>query len=94
MKYSQKKKIDKQLEKCKSQFEILSCDTVKQMIRSVSSKSCSLVPVPTHILKTDYFDAIGSVITAIVNESLTSDEFLSALKQSLICPVLTEEARS
>ena len=64
------------------------------MIRSVSSKSCSLHPVPTHILKTDYFDAIGSVITAIVNESLTSDEFPSALKQSLICPVLTEEARS
>ena len=33
-----------------SQFE-LSCDTVKQIIRSLSSKSCSLDPVPSHLLK-------------------------------------------
>ena len=34
-----------------SQFGIFSCDTVKQMIRSVSSKSCSVDPVPSHLLK-------------------------------------------
>ena len=34
-----------------SQFEIFSCDTVKQIIRSLSSKSCSLDPVPSHLLK-------------------------------------------
>ena len=43
-----------------SQFEIFSCDTVKQIIRSLSSKSCSLDPVPTHILK-NHLDAIGPV---------------------------------
>ena len=54
------------------QFEIFSCDTVKQKqtIRSVSSKSCSLDPVPTHIVK-NHLEATGPVITAIVNESLT-----------------------
>ena len=70
-----------------SQFGILSCHTVKQIIRSLSSKSCSLDPVPTHILK-NYIDAIGPVITVIVNESLTSGEFPSALKRSLIRLVL------
>ena len=34
-----------------SQFEIFSCDTVKQIIRSLLSKSCSLDPVPSHLLK-------------------------------------------
>ena len=43
--------------------------------------------VPTHILK-NHLDAIGPVITAIVNESLTFGEFPSALKRSLIRPVL------
>ena len=70
-----------------SQFEIFICDTVKQIIRSLSSKSCSLDPIPTHLLK-DQLDAIAPVITAIVNESLTSGEFPSALIQPLIRPVL------
>ena len=43
-----------------SQFEIFSCDMVKQIIRSLLSKSCSLDPVPTHILK-NHLDAIGPV---------------------------------
>ena len=43
-----------------SQFEIFSCDTVKQIIRSLSGKSCSLDPVPTHILK-NHLDSIGPV---------------------------------
>ena len=57
------------------------------MIRSLSSKSCSLDPIPTHLLK-NHLDAIAPVITAIVNESLTSGEFPSALIQPLIRPVL------
>ena len=69
------------------QFEIFSCDTAKQIIRSLSSKSCSLDPVPTHILK-NHLDVIRPVIIAIVNESLTSGEFPSPLKRSLIRLVL------
>ena len=57
------------------------------MFRSLSSKSCSLDPVPTHILK-NHLDAIGPVITVIVNISSTSGEFPSALKRYLIRPVL------
>ena len=34
-----------------SQFEIFSCDTFKQIIRSLSSKSCSVDLVPSHLLK-------------------------------------------
>ena len=43
----------------------------KLSVRSLSSKSCSLDPVPTYLLK-NHLNAIGPVITAIVNESFTS----------------------
>ena len=57
----------------------VSCSTVKNTIQSVSTKTCSLDPLLTFVIK-NYVDLISPMITYIVNQSLTKEEFPSLLK--------------
>ncbi len=75
---------------CDSQFSAfapLSCDEVKKLIIRSPTKSCSLDPIPTSVMK-QCLDLLLPVITAIINLSLSTGEFPSAYKLALITPLI------
>ncbi len=61
--------------------------SVQSTIKSLSSKSCPLDPLPTHLVK-NCLPSLLSFITMIVKESLSNGEFPSALKLSYVRPYL------
>jgi hypothetical protein len=68
-------------------FQPVTPDEVGKIISSSPSKSCSLDPVPTPLVKS-VIDLLKPVITEIVNCSLTSGTFPSNYKDALVTPVL------
>ena len=46
----------------------VSCSTVKNIIQSLPTKTCSLHPIPTFVIK-NYIDLLSPTITYIVNLS-------------------------
>ena len=64
--------------------------TVKNIIQSLSTKTCSLDPLPTFVIK-NYVDLLSPMITNIVNQSLTTGEFPSLLKLSHVRPCLKKD---
>ena len=68
----------------------VSCSTVKNTIQSLSTKTCSLDPLPTYVIK-NYVDFLSPVITNIVNQSLSTGEFPSPLKLSHVRPRLKKD---
>ena len=69
-----------------SEFKLLSSGDIEEIIKSSPSKSCSLDPIPTTLLK-DHLCVLLPLITRIVNLSLGS-LFPSSLKKSIISPLL------
>ena len=69
-----------------SEFKLLSYGDVEEIIKSSPSKSCSLHPIPTILLK-DHLCVLLPIITRIANLSLAS-LFPSSLKKSIITPLL------
>ena len=65
----------------------VSCSTVKNTIQSVSTKTCSLDPLLTFVIK-NYVDLLSPMIIYIVNQSLITGEFPSLLKLSHVRPRL------
>ncbi len=68
-------------------FRQLTTEDVRELISSSPNKSCCLDPIPTVLLKR-FIDFLVSPITAILNLSLSSGIFPSALKNSSISPLL------
>ena len=68
-------------------FRQLNTDDVRELISSSPNKSCCLDPIPTVLLKR-FIDFLVSPITAILNLSLSSGTFPSALKHASISPLL------
>ena len=68
----------------------VSCSTVKNTIQSLSTKTGSLDPLPTYVIK-NYVDFLSPVITNIVNQSLSTGEFRSPLKLSHVRPRLKKD---
>lgn len=60
---------------------------VIKIIKKSPSKSCTLDPLPTALLKTN-LDSIAPIITNIVNMSLSSSVIPNKLKQALITPLI------
>ena len=73
-----------------SKFRTASEDEIRKIIRSASSSTCSLDPLPTGLLK-DNLDALVPVITAIVNKSLEDGTFPSNLKHANIIPLIKKD---
>ena len=69
---------------------LVSCSTVKNTIQSLSTKTGSLDPLPTYMIK-NYVDLLSPVITNIVKQSLSTGEFLSPLRLSHVRPCLKKE---
>ena len=68
----------------------VSCSSVKNTVQYLSTKTCSLDPLPTFVIK-NYVDLLSPMITNIVNQSLTTGEFPSLLKLSHVRPRLKKD---
>ena len=65
---------------------LVSCSSVKNIIQSLSTKTCSLNPLSTIVIK-NYVHLLSPMIPNIVNQSLTTGEVPSVLKLSHVRPV-------
>ena len=70
-----------------SKFEPISEDDLRKMILSCNNKYCNLDPVPTKVIK-DILDLLLPTLVRIVNCSLTSGVFPSALKTAHVTPLI------
>ena len=70
-----------------SEFLPASQDEVKKLILSTKSKSCSMDPIPTSLLK-ECLSSLLPVITTIVNLSMSQGIVSADLKKALIAPLL------
>ena len=68
-------------------FRIVSQEEVRKIISSSPSKSCSLDPTPTSILKLCLAELIP-VLMLVVNTSLESADFSPELKRAFVLPLL------
>ena len=59
----------------------------KKLIKSSKSKTCSLDPDPTWLLKSCSVELLP-IITEIINHSLSTSTFSSVLKQALVYPLI------
>ena len=78
--------LDKPIRSCLSQFNVLSEDDVSKIIRSSPTKSCSLDPWPTFLVK-EYLDVLISPITNITNMSLQEGSFPERFKCAIVTPL-------
>ena len=70
-----------------SEFPPASQEEVKKLILSTKSKSCSMDPIPTSLLK-ECLTSLLPVITTIVNLSMSQGIVSTDLKKALIAPLL------
>ena len=70
-----------------SEFLPASQEEVKKLILSTKSKSCSMDPIPTSLLK-ECLTSLLPVITTIVNLSMSQGIVSADLKKALIAPLL------
>ena len=85
-----KRSDDDESPPCKSSFfsfRALSQDELLKAVQKMSNKFCELDPIPTWLLKT-CFPEVSNIIQYIVNTSLTSGVFPSALKHAILKPSL------
>ena len=67
-------------------FNMLSCDNIKRLKKS-ATKSCTLDPILTNLLKEHLEDFIP-ILTDIINSSLHSGKFPNILKNAAVRPLL------
>ena len=68
-------------------FYLISSDDMRKIIRESPTKSCSLDPLPTFLLK-ECLNEVTPVITTIVNSSLSTGIVPKDLKKAIITPLL------
>ena len=73
-----------------TQFHSITQDEVAELIRKAPSKSCSLDPIPTCLVKHCLTNLLPS-ITNIINKSLETGRMPQAFKQAVVTPILKKE---
>jgi hypothetical protein len=68
-------------------FQPISEQEVIKLIKASPSKSCSLDPLPTFMLK-EHTDLLAPAITSIINMSLSSAKVPLSMKTALVKPLL------
>ena len=66
-------------------FETVSEKFIRDLVLKSPTKSCSLDPIPTGILK-EHVDLLATPITNIINESFSSGVFPDSLKEGVVFP--------
>ena len=69
------------------QFTLPSNKSMKNVISSFSNKTCSLDPIPTHVIK-DNISSVLPMVSGIVRQSFSNGIFPTSLKTSLVRPKL------
>ena len=70
-------------------FQLQSADAIAKVIRKCPTKSCSLDPLPTSVLKDNcVLECVAPLITCIVNRSLESGCVPDVLKVAQVSPLL------
>jgi exonuclease III len=69
------------------QFKYVDINTVKRLIMNAKAATCQSDPLPSFLVK-KYVDIVGPVIMKIINLSLTSGEFFSEWKTSIVKPLI------
>ena len=70
-----------------SQFQLVTEDTLHEVIMKCPSKSCSLDPMPTWMVQ-QHLPVLTPILTKIVNSSFSSGSFPSGLRRAIITPIL------
>ena len=70
-----------------SSFQVVTDSEVLKFIKEAPSKSCSLDPCPTHIVK-QCIDILLPSLTKLVNLSRKNDIFPNPFKQAIVTPLL------
>ena len=81
---------EQETHRCNQQFNDFKCvteDEVQKIINQSPSKSCSLDPIPTTILK-ECLDILLPLITRIINISLENGQMPSSFKLAIVIPLL------
>ena len=73
-----------------SSFQPATEEEIKKIIMKSPSRTCSLDPLPTHLLK-ECVDELISPITKIVNMSLAGSEVPNTLKEAIVTPLLKKK---
>ena len=69
-----------------SEFNLPDNKAIEKVIRSMPSKTCSLDPIPTHVVK-NHLNLLLPAIQSIIISSLSSGTFPSQLKISQVKPM-------
>ena len=72
-------------------FNKVSVDDIKKLIKESKTKSCSLDPLPTFLLK-ECIDYLALIITAIINSSISHCQVPSAFKSAVVTPQLKKSS--
>ena len=73
------------------EFEMATEEEISKLIKKSASKSCSLDPIPTVLLK-ECLTVLVPVITVIVNLSLSSATMPEDLKKAILSPLLKKSS--
>lgn len=69
------------------EFEEMTEEEVRKQIKQMNTKHCELDPIPTHLFK-DLLLGTISIVTKVVNLSLTLGRFSRHWKVALVRPLL------
>jgi hypothetical protein len=72
-------------------FDLATPEEIKKIILKSPTKSCTLDPFPTFLLK-DCLDEVAPIITAIVNASITSGRVPELFKKAVVTPLLKKSS--
>ena len=70
-----------------NEFERVSEDQIKEIIKSLNKKECESDPIPVKVLM-ECIQEVAPIITFIVNDSLSKGVFPTALKDAVVRPVI------
>ena len=76
-----------------SEFTLATTAYIRRIVLQSSAKSCTLDPIPTHLLK-EKIDKIASVFTDIINTSLEYGVVPATMKHETVTPILKKNAAS
>ena len=79
--------VNDQIPPCMDCFEPLSQEEVENIINTSPSKSCDMDPIPMAFLE-EILPSVITILTEIINKSLTSGIFPDSLNVALVKPLL------
>ena len=70
------------------EFQQVTVDDVRKFITDSPTKSCSLDPIPTWLLKSELLEELLPFITRLINASLSEGNFPSSFKSARVVPLI------